>query len=193
MKNSDKILVLDIETTDLSPKFGIIIEVGISELNLTNGEVNIIFDSVCHESGITESIIKHSWIVNNSTLTVPAVKYSKHLDKYRGPIQRIINDYPLGITAFNNTFDFGFMESRGFVLNNKLPCIMQSAKPVINVETGRTKRPSCQEAYDFFFPDKPYTEIHRGGDDSRIEAMILFELFKRNKFKIEKYENLNSK
>jgi len=61
---------------------------------------------------------------------------------------------------------------------------MFSAKPIINADTGKTKRPSCQEAYDFFFPDKPYKEIHRGGDDSRIEALILFELIKLGKFEL---------
>ena len=107
-----KILILDIETTGFQQQGGKIIEVGIVELDLTNGERKILFNEVCHEQGITLEEIQKSWIVQNSDITIELIKYSGTLESKRSRIQKILNDYPLGATAFNNSFDFGFLESK---------------------------------------------------------------------------------
>jgi DNA polymerase III epsilon subunit-like protein len=68
-----KILIIDIETTGFTPKTGKIVEIGIVELDLANGEKKIIFDQVVHESGITIEELEKSWIVKNSSLTVEMI------------------------------------------------------------------------------------------------------------------------
>ena len=65
-----KILIIDIETTDFLQRNGKIVEVGIVELDLSNGNRKIIFDSVCWESGLTEEEVKQDIfkkIVNPTT------------------------------------------------------------------------------------------------------------------------------
>ena len=50
----DKILVIDIETTGFQKQGGSIVEVGIVELDLETGKAEIIFDSLCRESILSE-------------------------------------------------------------------------------------------------------------------------------------------
>jgi len=117
-----KILILDIETTGFLQQNGKIVEIGIVELDLENGQREIIFNEVCHEKGITLEEISNAWIISNSDLNINLIKYSGTLESKKGRIQNILNSYPLGATAFNNAFDFGFLEDRGFVFPKKLPC-----------------------------------------------------------------------
>ena len=74
-----KILIIDIETTGFLNKGGRIVEVGIVELDLDNGEKKILFDEVCWEKGITKEECDSSWIVENSTLTTEDIRASKSL------------------------------------------------------------------------------------------------------------------
>jgi DNA polymerase-3 subunit epsilon len=46
------------------------------------------------------------------------------------------------------------------------------------------KWPSVEEAFKYFFPDTQYVEKHRGADDSKHEAMIVYELYKMKIFTI---------
>jgi len=41
-----------------------------------------------------------------------------------------------------------------------------------------------EEAFDFFFPDNEYVEAHRGADDSKHEAMIVYKLYELGVFKL---------
>lgn len=181
-----KILILDLETTGFLQSGGKIVEVGIVELDLSNGEKKILFDKVVHESGITREEVENSWIVKNSSLTVEDIRYSKNLNEYRSEIQQILNEYPNGATAYNNAFDFGFMENRGFVFPKKLDCPMKLSTNVVQIPNARGgyKWPKVQEAWDFLFGKTDYVETHRGADDAFHEADIVMELFKRRIFKI---------
>jgi len=182
-----KILILDLETTGFLNENGKIIEIGIVELDLGNGDRKIIYNQVCHEKGITLADIENSWIVQNSDLNVEQVKYSPSLDRIKPTVQTILNDYPLGATAFNNPFDFGFMENRGFVFPKKLPCPMKLSTDICKIPSKRGsgyKWPKVQEAYDFFFGKTDYIEKHRGADDAFHEAEIVYELYKRGVFKL---------
>ena len=119
--NENKILIIDIETSNFIDEGGKILEVGIIELDLDNGEKKILFDKVTHEKGITKDEVETSWIIEHSDLTVEEVRHSKNLDILKDEIQEIVNDYPLGATAFNRVFDFTFLESRGIKFPKKLP------------------------------------------------------------------------
>jgi DNA polymerase-3 subunit epsilon len=181
-----KILIIDIETTNFLQKGGKIVEIGIVELNLDNGNIKTLFDEITHESGITLTEVNESWIVKNSTLTTHMIRNSKRLELLRPEIQKILDFYPLGITAYNNSFDFGFMQDRGFRFTRKLQCPMLLSTNVCRIPNTNGyagfKWPKVQEAYDFLFKENNYIEQHRGCDDAKHEAEIVYELYKRNIF-----------
>lgn len=183
----DKILIIDIETTNFLDQGGKIVEVGIVELDVKSGEKKIIFDKVCHERPITKEEVESSWIVTNGFMTVDEIQKSKTLESMRDEIQEILNKYDLGATAYNNIFDFGFLESRGFVFPKKLPCPMLLSTNICKIagKYGKYKWPSVPEAYDFYFPNNDYQEIHRGADDAFNEADIVYELLLRGVFKLK--------
>lgn len=183
---SKKILIIDIETTGFLQQGGRIVEIGIVELDLSNGDKKTLFDEVCHEKGMTLRDIENSWIVQNSTLTVEEVRHSRSIEAMKNEVQNIINSYPLGATAFNNKFDFDFLESRGFEFVKKLDCPMKLSTNIIRLPSprGGYKWPKVQEAYDYFFGKTDYVETHRGADDAYHEADIVYKLYKTNIFKI---------
>lgn len=179
-----KILILDIETTGFLNAGGKIVEIGIVELDLETGESKIVFDEVCHEDGITLDEVQNSWIVKNSDLTVEAIRHSRNLSKMKIEIQTILDSCKGGATAYNNAFDFGFMESRGFFFHKKLDCPMKLATNVCKIPGKRGyKWPKVQEAWDFFYGETDYIEKHRGADDAKHEAAIVYELYKMGIFK----------
>lgn len=181
----EKILIVDIETTGFLQEGGKIVEVGIVELDLSSGDKKIVFDQVTHEKGITREEVENSWIVKNSTLTIEDIRTSKSLDLLRSEIQSILNSYQHGSTAYNNVFDFGFMEHRGFVFPKKLACPMKIATNICKIpKIGGYKWPNVQEAHEFLFGKTGYIESHRGADDAFHEADIVFELYKMGKFTI---------
>jgi len=53
-----KILILDIETTGFLNQGGKIVEIGLVELDLSNGNTKIVFDEVCHEAKIVYQLYK---------------------------------------------------------------------------------------------------------------------------------------
>ena len=183
-----KILILDIETTGFLQQGGKIVEIGIVELDLESGDRVVLFDEVCFETGITLPELEKSWIIENSDLTVKMVKYSGSLESKRKRIQQILNDYTIGATAFNNAFDFGFLENRGFVFPKKLPCPMKLSTEIckiVNKNGYGYKWPKVEEAHKHFFGEVGYIEKHRGADDAFYEAEIVFELYKTGVFKID--------
>lgn len=177
------ILILDIETTGFLNQGGKIVEIGIVELDLSNGNKKIIYDQVTHEKGITLQEVQNSWIVKNSSLTVEEIRQSLNLDKIRKDVQDIFLSYSNGSTAFNNVFDFGFMENRNFHFPKKLDCPMKLSTNICKIPGKRGyKWPNVQEAWEFFFGNTGYFEKHRGADDAFHEADIVYELFKRGIF-----------
>lgn len=181
----DKILIIDIETTGLSHK-NKIVEIGIVELNIINGEKRILFSELCHETGITLKEVENAWIVQNGYITVDEIRHSKNLLFWKPQIQAILDAYPRGATAFNNSFDFGFLINRGFRFTRKLQCPMIFSTPICKLPQRRAgngfKWPSAQEAYNYFFPSNKYKELHRGADDAFHEAEIVFKLITDYKF-----------
>jgi hypothetical protein len=173
-----EILILDKETSGFNTNRNKIVEIGITELNLETGERKIIFDQVMKEPGLTLAECEKSWVCQNSTLDPKTIMDSYRLDFHRGKIQDLYHKYPLGVTAFNSVFDFRFADSRGFIYH-KLPCLMKLCRPIVEAldKNGRVKNPSAQEAYDFFFPDSGYVELHRAGDDSFHESAIALKLY----------------
>ncbi len=180
------ILIIDIETTGFLQAGGKIVEIGIVELDLDTGNKKILFDEVMREKGLTKKILDNSWIVNNSTLTTKEILDSRLINSFFIEIQMIIDEYKLGATAFNNTFDFGFLTSRGFRIPRPLACPMKLSRNICRIgdRRGNTKNPNVQEAYNFFIGKNNYIEQHRGADDAYHEADIVYALYKLGIFKI---------
>jgi DNA polymerase-3 subunit epsilon len=132
-------------------------------------------------------IHRNAWIFFNSDLRFEDVVDAPGLDHVKDEIQEILNQYSL--TAYNNAFDFGFMESRGFTIKKDIPDIMAVAKEACKImyTNGNYKNPKMQEAWDNLFPNTNYREAHRAVDDAIHEAEILFEMYKRGEYKIEPF------
>lgn len=97
--------------------------------------------------------------------------------------QEIFDKYPA--TAYNKSFDFGFLRDRGLKIND-LPCPMMLSTGICKIPFANgsgTKWPTVEEAWGFFFPGVDYSEKHRGTHDAEHEALIVHELYKRGIFK----------
>lgn len=182
-----KILIIDIETTGFLNAGGEIIEIGVVSLDLEDGSREILIDELCRHQDLKLEDVQNSWIAENSDIDPKAVINARDLDCLLPSIQEVINDFPLGATAYNNTFDFGFMEAAGFTFPKKLACPMKLSTNICKIPKKRGygyKWPKVQEAYDFFFGKTDYIEKHRGADDAKHEAKIVYELYKRGIFKL---------
>lgn len=168
--------IIDIETTDWLPKGGKIVEIGIASLNIETGEIKEVFGSVCREPGLTAKD-HNAWIFQNSDLTVEQVRNAPLLSDLQGEIQQHIGHFN-AVTAYNKAFDFDYLRDRGFTITGEWPCPMLAATPVCKLpgRRGGYKWPSVEECWRHLFPDRPYTELHRGLDDAMREAEIIREL-----------------
>jgi len=184
-----EILVLDIETTGFLNQGGKIVEVGIVSLDLNTGQKKILFSSVVHERPITKKEVEDSWIVHNGYMTTEEIQQSIWLINILPEIQAIIDMHPNGATAFNRSFDFDFLESRGLKFPKKLPCPMLLSTDICKLPNrngySSYKWPKVEEAWKHFFPEIEYVELHRGADDAFHEADIVYELYKMGVFKLE--------
>lgn len=184
-----KIAIVDIETTGMLNQGGLIVEIGIVGLDLETGEVVNEFSEIVKEAGFGERHTKapFGWIFQNSNLNYNDVLSATGLAEMLPEIQRVLGKYPLGATAFNKSFDFGFLKSRGLKIK-ELPCIMLAATPMINLPPNpgynTPKWPTVEEAWDHFFPTKQYDMTHRGLDDAKHESLIAYEIYKKGGFSI---------
>lgn len=178
-----KILILDIETTGFLNQGGSIVEIGAVELDLQNGEITEVFNSVCREKILTA---KHrdACIFQNSDLTVEEVRNARPFEIVAWEFQRVVNKYPAGATAFNRALDFPFLMNRGLQFPKHLACPMLVATEICKLpgKYGKSKWPKVEEAFEFFFPGVEYKEKHRGADDAYHEAMIVYALYQRGHF-----------
>lgn len=178
-RNATHILVLDIETTGFLTQGGKIVEIGIVDLDLNDGSVNDVFHSICREEGMTAKD-RDAWIFSNSSLKIEDVRNAPLLEDLKHDIQMLFDDYQ--VTAFNRNFDIPFLESRGFQFKRLAPCPMLVACEVMQLPN--MKWPKVTEAMPYFFPGEEYNEEHRGLQDARDEARIVYELFKRGVYKV---------
>jgi DNA polymerase-3 subunit epsilon len=184
----NKVNVVDIETTGFLNKKGLIVEVGIVQLDLEKESIKGLYNSTCREPDFSEKH-KGSWIFSNSDLTMKEVMEGPRLEECKEAIQEALDDCDR-ITAFNKSFDFDFLRSRGFIINNEWDCPMKVSTEVCKIpKTGKGARyggykwPTVEEAWRFLFPNYQYSELHRGLDDAKHEAGIVNELFKRGYMK----------
>lgn len=173
------IIVCDIETTGLYPTTDLILEIGIVKLDLTSGRLEKLFDHIIKEPNFDEKYV-HSWIFENSDLKFDDVLNASLLEEFKSELQNIFEKYPA--TAYNKQFDFGFLKNRGILINKEEDCPMLQATPILRLPAKYNKPgykyPSVEEAWRFYFAEKPYREAHRAYDDAVHEAQIVYEMHK---------------
>lgn len=199
---TNKVLVIDIETTSRSPSTGHMIEIGMAVVDTNILCVEHIGGFLLTSPEITSEELENSWAWENSigladdiykkvslasygkSLTLDDFIKLSYLESLRFFMQQTLDHFHT--TAFNSGFDFKFLEAAGFEIPYKAPCIMRAAREVVQAtdKNGRIKNPTVKEAYDHFFPGNDYVEQHRGVDDAYHEAQILLELYKMGKFVI---------
>ena len=185
-----KILVIDVETTALRPQEGSLTEVGIVELDLATGNKKLIFDSTCHNKipKLTIQHVKDCYAVQQGWVTLEEIRSSPDFRTIKDEIQAIIDKYPNGVTAYNRVFDIGFLTYYGINFGKLIPCPMLLATDVCKIPSKFKKKgykwPRVEEAFEHFYPNSGYVEIHRGGDDAMHEADIIYELYKLNLFEV---------
>ena len=182
----EEILILDIETTGFSHSKSMICEIGIVSLDIKTGERKILFDQVVNEDILKDIDLSKAWIVENGFMMAEEILNGIHFSNVKSVIQNIIDSYPLGATAFNNKFDFGFLKHRGIEFVKELQCPMILSTNICKLPgkyKGKYKWPKVEEAYKHFFPESEFVEKHRGADDAFHEAGIVFELIKLGHFK----------
>ncbi|MFX1525697.1 MAG: exonuclease domain-containing protein, partial [Promethearchaeota archaeon] len=162
------------------PFYDLIVEIGIVKLDLSSGKITVLFDSLVKEPTFGEDH-KSSWIFENSNLSFDEVLNAPLLKDVIPQIQSIFNES--SVTAYNKSFDLGFLKSRGVDIPSELPCIMKTATNLLKIPflrgNKKYKWPSCQESFEYFFPATSYIEKHRAADDATHEAKILYEIFRR--------------
>ncbi|RLG93947.1 hypothetical protein DRO27_05460 [Candidatus Bathyarchaeota archaeon] len=187
-KDKNRILVVDIETTGFSPSGACIVEVGIVALDLESGDTEILLDTLVDEEAFDEE--HHSaWIFENSDLTVGEVEEKgRHGGEVYKEVQEILDAFPLGVTAFNKSFDFRFLRDRGVNILRELECPMLLATDICKLpnlsQYGGYKWPKVEEAWAFFRPGEKYKEAHRGADDAVHEAGIIHAMYLRGDFDV---------
>jgi len=188
--NNNKILIIDIETTGFLSNKGCIVEIGIVELCLKTGHITTLFDSLLREPMLTEAHQHepYGWIFHNSNLTFEQIISAPPSNIVYAQVQNIVNQYPQGATAYNNSFDFDFLEDRGIRFLRKLPCPMRILTPIMKLPSKYGypgyKWPNCEEAYHYCFKGSNYIESHRGADDAKHEAHIVFDLYDKGLFEV---------
>ncbi|MBA7497209.1 3'-5' exonuclease DinG [subsurface metagenome] len=169
------ISILDIETTGLDIYFDMICEIGLCSLNLDTGEIEPMFNIICQEEN--KEFDKNAWIFQNSDLTIYNVRKAPYLEEYRKSLQELLDIYPC--TAYNQEFDFGFLESRNFKIHEKFWDAMHKLTPILKIPRyNGYKYPSVQEAYNYLYPKENYVERHRALDDAKHEAKIIYATYK---------------
>jgi len=175
-----KIGIIDIETAGWLRENGVIVEIGIVSLDTETGQIDPIFSSTCREKHLRAKH-RNAWIFKNSDLTVEEVRTAPDLPEILPLVQEHIDALD-ALTAFNKSFDFNFLRNRGLIIEKEWPCAMRIAAPVCKIpyKNGKAgnKWPTVEEAWNHFFPGRPYIEAHRGFDDALHEAEIVYELHK---------------
>lgn len=180
---SKKIAIVDLEASGLRPDTDLILDIGIVELDLVTGDRRIIFDSRVREATFGDDH-RNSWIFKNSDLRFEYIENAPSFDDIKDTIQNIFNKYY--VTAYNKSFDLGFLKCRGIKFPNELPCIMLRASNICKIpfkmnsleDDKKYKWPHFSEVWDHFFPDNNYSGENRAVDDARDEAFILFQMYK---------------
>lgn len=188
-----KILVLDIETTGFSHKKDCILELGAVVLDTETGKTRKAFNATFkekHLSGGSKDGKKYNhtkaWIFDNSDMTLDEIRNSEDIEFYREDIQKLLTKYAGRITAWNRDFDAGFLEDRGFDLGETMGCPMKLTTDFFGLKQKNGKTPKWasvpEAAVSLGIVNEDFVEAHRGLEDARLEASIIYMLIKKGEY-----------
>jgi DNA polymerase-3 subunit epsilon len=171
------LFVVDIETTGLDPFRDMICEIGICLLNLADGQTFPVVNTICQEK--CKNFSESAWIFSNSDLKYEDVAKATYFIDIKDDLQEILHLEKA--TAYNQLFDFRFLEDRGIQIKNTFIDVMYVLRDIIEIPHHYygVKLPSVQESWNFLFGRDGYRESHRALDDAMHEAQIIYESYKR--------------
>lgn len=172
-----KVLVIDIETTGLDSVEDSIVEIAAVLLNTRTGKIKEKFNFKILDDRFNVKA-RDAWIFKNSSLDYDIVfREGIEIERIRRVLQKLIKKFIC--TAYNQVFDFGFLRERGFVFNRVSfdPMILLTGHLKIKFSNGSYKWPKVQEVIEFFGWE--IREPHRALGDAKIEAKIIYEIYKR--------------
>jgi DNA polymerase III epsilon subunit-like protein len=171
-----ELLILDIETDDLEPSKGAIVEIGAVILNTEDFSIKIVLDKLILEE--KHELIENAYIFGHSTLTPSLIREKGvSLDSIRDELQTLFNKYPT--IAYSSAFDFGFLKARGFDIKRPGPDPKFLLTGILKIpkKGGGYKWPTVQECLNYFKING--LEPHRACEDASYEAKIVAEMIKR--------------
>jgi len=170
----NKILVIDLETTDLKPTIGDIIEIGAVLLS-ADGTIEKVVDAVIKPTRPVEKW-RNCWCLRNTSLTVEAVLAAQTLEEVRSSLQVLLRDY--SVTSFNRDFDMGYLRYNGFEICRRASCPMLIASSIMKLQGnyGNYRWPKFQAAWGYFFPNSDYKTQHKALDDAWHAAQLIYKL-----------------
>ena len=177
---TDRVIVIDIETTGFDSSVDKIIEIGIIEVNLKTKERKVLFNSPIYEEGV--DLHKNSEFFKMSSLDYSNITNYPSLEFLENTLQFIFDN--VRITSFNMNFDLGFLGSRGFLFPKKLQDLMTHTRKIM----PKGKKYNFEYAYRFLFnssknkrgnylSDPNYIQQHHAIDDAIYEAELLDFLY----------------
>ncbi len=108
----NQVCIVDIETSGFLDEGGAIVEIGMCLVNVSTGEISPLFQSICKE--LSKTIPCDAWIFQNSDLDYDLVLEAPLFQMLVPTIQHFLLKYTA--TAFNQEFEFGFLENRGIFI-----------------------------------------------------------------------------
>ena len=170
----NKILVLDLETTDLKPRLGDIIEIGVVLLS-SDGTIEKAIDTPIKPTRPVEEW-RDCWCLRNTDLTLEAVLAAQTLEEVRDFLQALLQDY--SVASYNRDFDVGYLVYNGFEIRKRVACPMLIASDIMKLQGSYNnyRWPKFQAAWDYFFPDGGYKTRHRAFDDAWHVALLVHKL-----------------
>lgn len=176
------ILVVDLETTSINPRQADILEVGLANVDLGSGKIELVSDTlICPESD--EEGWLECWFMANSKLDPEVVRQAPKFSSVRKEVQRQVSELP--VTAFNLNYDVQVLHRHQVQVPKRAPCLMLVCKDILCLPGyyGDYKYPKFSEAWQYFFPNEPFEEKHRAGYDAIHEARLAIALYERGYLK----------
>ncbi len=182
-KIKNKIAIIDIETTGFNRDLDSIIEIGIVELDIKSGQIKSLFNSQVKDINFDISQHIDNTFIKTSGIDIYEISESISIKECEEDLQLIFDNYRCA--AYNRTFDFGWLESRGFSIPMKLMDIMRfciksfpncGSFKFQNVYRFITNQPN--NFITKYLTRSYYKSNHRAIDDAFCEGELLFYLIK---------------